>query len=220
MSRGRLDFFFDRNIPVLKDKESTNTVHVQVHTRRIQKTAVTIFYTEAPKKHRNYNKVPGHSADRIHLTPLPPAITGGPPPRILGRKEPNRHEDLEVEVVDTRLGRDEAVGTTSAGDTPRAPYRQQTPPQDMRTRSTLQTSTQPETTSLSLNQKARRRTFQPSRCAAGKLLNRVSTKEDPHLTRPSPFPEQKKARWIGTRSTLFHIGNATSTKQPSPGNKA
>jgi len=167
------NFFFDRNIPVLKFKESTKTV--QVHSGRIEKAAISTFYTEAPTKHRNYKQIPRHCADRIHLTPLPPAITGGPPPRILGRKEPNRHEDLEVAAVDTRLGRDEAVGTTSAGDTPRAPYRQQTLPQDMRTRSTLQTSTQPEAASLSSNQKARRRTFQPGRCAAGKLLNRAST---------------------------------------------
>ena len=80
------------------------------------------IYTEAPTKHRNYKQAPGHSTDRIHPTPLLPAITGGPPPRIPGRKEPSRHEALKVAAVDTRPGRDEAVAcTTSAGDTPRAP---------------------------------------------------------------------------------------------------
>ena len=79
-------------------------------------------FTQRPLPNIGITNSPLDTADRIHPTPLLPAITGGPPPRILGRKEPNRHEDLEVAVVDTRPGRDEAIAcTTSAGDTPQAP---------------------------------------------------------------------------------------------------
>jgi len=96
-------------------------------------------------------------------------------------------------------------------------------PEEREARLTYQTATAPRASPQASSRRA------ANTNAADKSRPKVPTQKptrpgtpDPvehHLTRPSPSPEQKTARWNGTRRTLFHIDSAASTKQSPPGYK-